>query len=161
MQLHITKLKPGERIPTLFLESWLDHTLIELGKEKNLRSKQKLKAQELSLVFVNRVKIKKLNKDYRGVNAATDVLSFEGDGVVSCGELIFCLDVIKDKADAQNLPIKCYLALLLTHGFLHLLGYEHESGGEDEAQMFTLQNKIMRKVAAKLAPRYKTAFDVE
>lgn len=160
MTLNIVTFKKGERVYRAFLQEWFCESFNFLKKTTNLKNKKKLLSVEISLIFVSKAKIKKLNKDFRGVSKPTDVLSFDGDGFVSAGELIFCMDVIKEKARATRLPVKCYLVMLLTHGFLHLLGYEHENGGLDEEQMFTLQNKIMRKVAAKLAPDYKTSFDV-
>lgn len=160
MNLNVVTFKKGERVYKKFVDEWFLENLKLLNKLKNLKNKNKLKSMEVSLVFVSKAKIKKLNTQFRGVPKATDVLSFDGDGFVSLGELIFCMDVVREKAKASKLPIKCYLVMLMTHGMLHLLGYEHEEGGADETEMFTLQNKIMRKVAAKLAHEHKTSFDV-
>jgi len=161
LRLELTKFIKGQRVYQDFTRQWFQEILKNLNKEKALKNASKLKALELSLVFVSRSKIRKLNKNYRKLNKETDVLSFGGDGFVSLGELIFCMDVIKFKAKKQNLPVKLYLGMLLLHGALHLLGYEHEHGGQDEHEMFRLQNKIMRKVASKLAPEHKRDFDVD
>jgi len=160
LKLEITRMVKGERIYVDFLSEWFDLTLKKLLKVKNIKSVDKLKAMELSVVFVGQNKIKNLNKNYRGINKATDVLSFDGDGFVSMGELIFCMEIISAKAKTLKLPAKVYLGMLLIHGVLHLLGYEHEQGGHDEAEMFSLQDQIMRKVASKLAPDHKKDFDV-
>jgi len=160
LHLEITRLVKGERIYKDFLSEWFALTLKKLLKVKNVKSIEKLKAMELSVVFVDKKKIKKLNKKYRGFNKATDVLSFDGDGFVSAGELVFCMEVIAGKAKSLKLPAKVYLGMLMIHGILHLLGYEHEHGGVEEAEMFSLQDQIMRKVASKLAPDHKKDFDV-
>lgn len=160
MQLEFTKFVKGQRIYQDFLNEWFELFFKELVKNKDLKNADKLKAQELSLVFVEASKIKALNKNYRGFNKPTDVLSFDGDGFVSLGELIFCMDVIKSKSKSLGLPSRLYLGMLLIHGTLHLLGYEHEQGGSDEIEMFSIQDKIMRKIASKLAPDHKTDFDV-
>jgi len=160
MQCEVTKLIKGERVYQQFLLDWFALTLIELKKHKSVKAKEKLSAFELSLVFVGSQKIKILNQKFRGYAKPTDVLSFDGDGRVSLGELIFCAEIVKKKAKKLRLPAKVYFGMLMIHGILHLLGYEHEQGGAQEAEMFSLQNKIMRKVASKLAPEHKTDFDV-
>ncbi len=153
-------LTKNERIYKNFLNKWFIEVEKILLKEKKLANKKNLQATEISLVFVTKKKIQKLNKKFRLKNKATDVLSFNGDGLVSLGELIFSMEVIKDKAKNARLPIKYYLAMLMTHGILHLLGYDHQLSHLEELKMFKLQNKIARKVAAKLAPKHKTFFDI-
>ncbi len=153
-------LTKNERIYKEFLNKWFIQVQKILIQEKGLQNKKNLQTIEMSLVFVTKKRIKKLNKEFRLKNKETDVLSFNGDKVVSLGELIFCIEVIKDRAKKIKLPIKCYLAMLMTHGVLHLLGYNHEFSELKELKMFKLQNKIMRKVAAKLAPKHKTFFDI-
>lgn len=160
MNLEVTKLTEKERVYKDFLQDWFKLTLKTLKKTPGIRCADALLASELSIVFVDEKRIQELNKNYRGMNNPTDVLSFDGDGVVSLGELIFCMSIIKSKAQSLNLPSKVYLGMLLIHGVLHLLGYEHEQGGEKEAEMFRLQDQIVRKVASKLAPNHKTDFDV-
>jgi probable rRNA maturation factor len=160
MQLEFTKLVERERIYKDFTQIWVEELFSCLLKERKLKNKSKLKASELSLVFVSKVKIKKINSEYRKVKKETDVLSFDGDGRVSLGELIFCMEVIKEKAQKVKLPLKLYFMMLLTHGVLHLLGYEHEESAQKEREMFLLQDKLMRSVASKLAPRYKKDFDI-
>lgn len=152
--------KKNQKIYQKFLEEWFYEIVKALEKE-NLKKPNLLKAQEVSLAFVSKVKIKKMNKDYRGLNKATDVLSFSGDGIISLGDLVFCLDKIKDKSKNSDLSLKHYLAFLLTHSSLHLLGYEHEASRRLEKEMFLLQNKVVQKVAKKLAPGYKKSFTVE
>ncbi len=160
MDLNIITYEKNQRVYKAYLSEWFLEVLQVLKKEKPLKNKDRLKAMELSLVFVNEKRAKKINFEFRGVNKATDVLSFLGDGFVSLGELVFCLSKVHEKAQNSGLQVKHYMALMLTHGVLHLLGYEHENDAVREKEMFKLQNKIMRKVAAKLAHEHKTSFDV-
>jgi len=161
LNLEITRLTSREKIYKEFIQEWFKLSRAALLKERqNIKNSDKLNAVELSVVFVDCRKIQELNQTYRSVDRPTDVLSFDGDGVVSMGDLIFCMSVVNEKARAVKLPAKVYLGMLLVHGLLHLLGYEHEQGGDAEAEMFRLQDQIVRKVASKLAPKHKTDFDV-
>ena len=95
---------------------------------------------ELSLVFVGDAGMKKLNKEYRGINKTTDVLSFfygEGKihpnpplqkgGVGLLGEIIISMPQAKRQAKEKSYPLKRELSELFVHGILHLVGYEDET----------------------------------
>ena len=95
---------------------------------------------ELSLVFVGDAGMKKLNKEYRGINKTTDVLSFfygEGKihpnpplqkgGVGLLGEIIISMQQAKRQAKEKSYPLKRELSELFVHGILHLVGYEDET----------------------------------
>lgn len=148
------------RLPRVFIEQWFNELLKELKRSSQTKNKHLLKLKEISFVFLDEKSIKKINLEFRKVNKPTDVLSFSGDGVYMFGELLFCPKIIQKKALKENLPFRLYLVFLLTHGVLHLLGYEHEENEADEALMFEFQDKIFKKVAAKLAPSYKNDFHV-
>ena len=75
-----------------------------------------------------------LNKEYRGKDYATNVLSFPYDiePVVS-GDLVICPDVVAREADEQNKPLAAHYAHLVVHGMLHLQGWDHETDAEAQA----------------------------
>lgn len=83
--------------------------------------------------------IRRLNRRFRGEDAATDVLSFntdfEGlirpDGASELGELVIAVPVAQRGANQRGLELGDELALLTVHGVLHLLGYDHETDAED------------------------------
>ena len=152
---------PGEKIFKEFTRNWIDHFLKIYFNQKNIKNKPLKSCKEISVVFVSTATSKKLNYSYRGINKPTDVLSFDGDGVVSLGELVLCKEVIRKKSTTSALGVKLYIQLLVSHGLLHLLGYTHENSKKDEKEMLTLQNKLVRKVAAKLAPNHKNDFYIE
>lgn len=93
---------------------------------------------EVSIAFVDDVYIAGLNRQYRGVDSPTDVLSFPmddpgvpGDEPVPLGDIIISLETVERDGPAQG-GFPSYLALLVVHGLLHLLGYDHETDEDAE-----------------------------
>ncbi|MCJ8277720.1 MAG: rRNA maturation RNase YbeY [Bdellovibrionales bacterium] len=114
----------------------------EIAKELGKISSHKIKKSELTLAFVEKSHIKKLNKQFRGKNKPTDILSFDGFEPGELGELVLCGDIVDLQAKEHKLGKNEELGYLLIHGVLHLLGYEHEKGGAEEKKMFALQDQI-------------------
>jgi len=83
-------------------------------------------SQEISVAILSPAEIKKLNKIYRQKNKVTDVLSFNLEDEKILGEIIICLAQAKKQAQEKNISLQSELKLLLAHGTLHLLGYDHE-----------------------------------
>ena len=105
------------------------------------------------MVFVDATEMRRLNREYRGKDYATDVLSFEGVEPDSLGELVLCQAVLREQAQRTGLTPRHELGYMLVHGVLHLLGYDHETGPDDEARMFALQDEIFAKLIAKVPGR--------
>lgn len=110
----------------------------------------KEKEFELSVAFVSPSEIATINKAYRNKNKVTDVLSFaeyenmeelcqETEKNVMLGELIICPEFIKESAQKQGFTFENEFGYIVSHGILHLLGYDH---GE---KMFSLQEEIVKK----------------
>ncbi|MCX8086331.1 MAG: rRNA maturation RNase YbeY [Rhodocyclaceae bacterium] len=95
--------------------------------------------------FVDLAEGRQLNRDFRGKDYATNVLSFvyEEDPVV--GDLVVCLPVARREAAEQGKPLKAHLAHLIVHGMLHLQGYDHETGDEDAARMEAREREILAR----------------
>lgn len=100
---------------------------------------------DVSLAIVGENRIRKLSKRYRGKNRVTDVLSFPEQEVEidefqvgpkretdNLGEIVICLKRVKKNARRNDKEVKEELALILIHGLLHLLGYDHKQ--EEQAQ---------------------------
>ncbi|MGL5722285.1 MAG: rRNA maturation RNase YbeY [Brevinema sp.] len=107
---------------------------------------------ECSFLFCNDDFIHNLNLTYRGKDYATDVLSFSQDegeemGFESkiLGDVIISTDRAVAQAQEFDVSYEEELARLVTHGLLHLLGYDHERGDEDEKEMLALQDELMDK----------------
>ena len=74
-----------------------------------------------------------LNRDYRGKDYATNVLSFVYDSApVAVGDLVVCLPVVKREARAQGKPLQAHMAHMIVHGMLHLQGYDHDNDADAE-----------------------------
>ena len=116
----------------------------------------KLKSEAiLSVTFVDDKFIHEMNRDYRGVDRPTDVISFafldgepdrekilKSSGPVSLGDIYISIDRAKAQAEEYGHPLKRELSFLFVHGLLHLLGYDHMKE-EDEKVMFKLQDEIL------------------
>jgi probable rRNA maturation factor len=122
----------------------LNNILNVFKKEKILKANLVI----LSVSCVNRKEIKKLNFKYRKKNTHTDILSFESEQKtpVLVGELILCKEVVKEQAKKMGHTIKKELEVLLVHGILHLLGFDHEKSKIQEKKMKILENKILKKL---------------
>lgn len=98
--------------------------------------------QSLSIVFVDEERMQALNSGFRKKDYATDILSFQGEPPEELGELVVCLDVLKDQAKRHKHPLSHEAVYLVLHGILHLLGYNHESGGRQAVRMYSLQDRV-------------------
>lgn len=111
----------------------------------------------ISINLVDEAKIKKLNRKYRNKNKPTDVLSFPiSKGLEirnskleiekDVGDIFICLSIAKNEAKGENITIEQKLAQLTVHGFLHLLGYDHEKSPGSAEKMFRIESQILRKI---------------
>lgn len=100
----------------------------------------------LSLNLVSEGKIKELNIKHRNKDKVTDVLSFPMNEKTDIGDIFICLPFAKKEAKRENIDIELKLAQLTVHGFLHLVGYDHELSKRDSDKMFKLENKILNKI---------------
>ncbi len=112
-----------------------------------------LKECEFSLYIISNYEIQLLNNKYRNINKATDVLSFPSFFEINknikklyLGEIFISIDKLCEQAELYNHSKEREACFLLTHGFLHLLGYDHEKSIEEEKIMFNLQEKIIEKL---------------
>ncbi|MCI6818594.1 MAG: rRNA maturation RNase YbeY [Campylobacter sp.] len=90
-----------------------------------------LGAGDVELVFVNDDEMRKINRSQRGIDKATDVLSFPYEQVSGglMGSVVISTDTASRVADELGHSIECEIALLFLHGVLHILGYDHEIDG--------------------------------
>ena len=103
-----------------------------------------------SVIFVEDEEIHNMNKEYRGVDRVTDVISFaleDNQDIVynevrMLGDIFICIPQMKRQAIEYGHNVKRELAFLAVHGILHLLGYDHMTE-EDERVMFALQELIL------------------
>lgn len=111
---------------------------------------------EVSLTFTDNEGIRELNREYRGRDRATDVLSFpmydfaageEPDVIgdfVTLGDIVISLERARSQAEEYGHSFEREAAFLCVHSTLHLLGYDHELSPEDDADMRRRQDDIMK-----------------
>ncbi|MHC1784796.1 MAG: rRNA maturation RNase YbeY [Anaerolineaceae bacterium] len=120
-----------------------------------LERENQIQEVDLSIVIENDESVRELNEQYRGINAPTDVLSFEANqidpetGIKYLGDIIISLDQAKRQAKKSNHPLIAELQLLAVHGTLHLLGYDH-ADEEEKRVMWALQKEILTFLGAGL-----------
>ena len=91
---------------------------------------------EVTVRLVGAEEGRALNRDYRGKDYATNVLSFPYDSEpVICGDLVICAPVVERKAREQGKALDAHYAHLVVHGVLHLQGYDHETSDADASLM--------------------------
>ena len=101
-------------------------------------------ALEATIRFVDADEGRTLNRDYRGKDYATNVLSFDYErGPPVLGDLVVCVPVVLKEAAAQGKAMEAHFAHLIVHGILHLQGYEHETGVADAARMEAREREIL------------------
>ena len=111
------------------------------------------KAAELSLVFTDDAHIRELNAGWRGKDKATNVLSFPavqrrpGEPLPPMlGDIVIALETVAREAELEEKPFDHHLTHMIVHGFLHLLGYDHEVDEEAEA-MEGAERRILARLA--------------
>jgi len=142
-----------EEFQGLVDESWVGRIAQQV-----LKAEEVAPPYEMSLVFTDSETVRRLNRDYRGMDEPTDVLAFymlpqkeaadffalPPDGVTRLGEVIISYPQAVEQAKEQEHSTERELALLIIHGILHLLGYDHEEP-EEEAKMRTREKEFLEK----------------
>ncbi|BCG60293.1 rRNA maturation RNase YbeY [Paenibacillus sp. URB8-2] len=141
------------------LISLLEDILKKAGKLEGVGS------GEVDLTFVDNERIHELNREYRGIDRPTDVLSFalnesgedepeiiyevdeeESEGIPDMlGDIIISVTRAKEQADDYGHSLERELGFLFVHGFLHLLGYDHQDEAS-EAEMMGKQEQVLSQV---------------
>lgn len=113
---------------------------------------ENVKNAYFSIIFVDNERIQELNREYRGKDAVTDVISFAledspdivPNNIRVLGDIYICIPRMIEQSEAYGHSIKRELSFLCVHGLLHLLGYDHMKK-EDEKLMFGLQEDILNE----------------
>lgn len=115
--------------------------------------KEKVVNGVLNVIIVDNDKIHQINKEYRGVDRATDVISFaleDDDTFIKLderilGDIYISIDKVKEQALSYGHSEKREICFLVVHGTLHLLGYDHMNK-KDEEIMFSKQDEILNEL---------------
>ena len=122
-----------------YLYEVLDYTINKLN----------IKDSIFDIVFIDDDEMHKMNKEYRGIDRTTDVLSFALNDnkhiesvINSLGDIFISIPKMKSQAVEYGHSEKRELSFLTLHGILHLLGYDHIEKNDEEI-MFSLQKEIL------------------
>jgi probable rRNA maturation factor len=96
-----------------------------------------------TVAFVSDRSIRKLNRQFRGVDKATDVLSFPADEPDNLGDVAVSLETAARQAKENGLSFENEIAQLILHGLLHLSGYDHET---DNGEMNRMELKLRKRL---------------
>lgn len=107
------------------------------------------------ILYCDSKKTHQINKEYRNKDYAADIITFAifadsdekiiFDGEINLGEIIIALDKVVDEASKKNVAKEYELAFLISHGILHLLGFDHQTE-EDYNFIMDLQNKALESI---------------
>lgn len=110
------------------------------------------RSAELSIVLSDDATVRVLNRDYRGQDKPTNVLSFANlddetapdspDASLLLGDVVLALETVLREAESQGKAAEAHLSHLVVHGLLHLLGYDHENNADAE-EMEALERRIL------------------
>ncbi|MBA4493158.1 rRNA maturation RNase YbeY [Paenactinomyces guangxiensis] len=118
---------------------------------------EELPPVEVAVTIVDNPAIQQINKEYREMDRPTDVLSFplwepdeewvlsEEEDAVPLGDIVISFPKAKEQAKEYGHSLERELGFLAVHGFLHLLGYDHETM-EEEKEMFHRQEEILGRI---------------
>ena len=127
----------------------VDHDRLSALASHTLASEDVGEQAELSVLFVTADHMKRLNSHFAGEHYATDVLAFpmmegeeEEDAPQILGDVVVCPQVARDNAAKLGHALDDELAVLVVHGTLHLLGYDHQ-GTKDREEMEVRQRDIL------------------
>lgn len=128
-----------------YLNEVIDYVINKLGIKKSI----------FDIILIDDDEMQKLNKEYRGIDRTTDVLSFALNDnshinpvLNSLGDIFVSIPKMKSQAIEYGHSEKRELSFLVVHGMLHLLGYDHMNE-LDEKVMFGLQKEILDELGIK------------
>ncbi len=113
----------------------VDPSLFEIILKRLPDVEGPLAYEDVELLLTDDDTIHALNKQYRGKDKATDVLSFSLEDPVHLGQLVISVDRASEQAEQIGQSLEEELQFLFTHGTLHLLGYDHEEAEEEKVML--------------------------
>jgi probable rRNA maturation factor len=143
MEIDVLNRQRSRRVSTAALQAFL---------RKVVREVPAADADGFTICLVSDRRMRGYNRAYRGVDGTTDVLSFEGDsrpgpdGRIHLGDIVIAVPAAARQARRLGHSLAREIKILSLHGYLHLLGYDHDTDGGT-------MNRLQRKVVSRLLPR--------
>lgn len=155
LTIYFSSTIKGERVPCSIC------LLVRRAVRAVLLCEKRKGAHEVSVTFCDDDYIRGLNRRYRGVDSATDVLSFPLQGAspegfsdavdaVSLGDIVLSLEHARAQAEQFGHGVEREVAFLTAHAVLHLLGYDHERSEAEERKMRARQRRIMKRMGLEI-----------
>ena len=130
-----------------------------------LRMEQFQGSAEISVRFVDNAMIRELNRDHRGIDKETDVLSFplgengvydvnNDTGAYVLGDIVISVEKAMEQADAYGHSLEREIAFLSVHSMLHLLGYDHVNGGLEAVRMREKEEEVLTQLGLRRNASY-------
>ncbi len=119
-----------------------EYDMIKIEKYCQYLDQKLNNTKDYTIVAMDNQEIHHLNLEFRGVDRPTDVLSFEEHLDDYLGDILISIERTQEQAKLYNHSFERELLFLITHGFLHLNGYDHQTDVE-EKEMFDLQRKLL------------------
>ena len=141
-------LQISDRLSHLEERPIINKQLLENAAQRTLQQAGSNEDSIVSIVITDDAQLHELNNEFRQVDSATDVLAFPADeidldsGLPNIGDIIISYERAVSQASSAGHPVQRELTLLVIHGLLHLLGYDH-ANPEQKAQMWSLQEEIL------------------
>jgi probable rRNA maturation factor len=135
-------------------KSWTHYKyLIPFVANQTERILKITKPYSFSIILVDSLKIRSINHNYRNMDSVTDIISFAyhdskltlNNEIIELGDIFINIDCIRSQAKEYGHTLKREFAFLLTHGLLHLLGYDHQEEHEERI-MIGLQKEILNGI---------------
>ena len=137
-------------------ENPFPNELLERAVNAALKNQSESLDSELTIVLTDNAQIQELNRDYLGIDAPTDVLSFPASetdgseidpetGARYIGDIIISMPYAAKSAEKAGHPVEAEVQLLVVHGVLHLLGHDHAKAKE-KAKMWKAQAEILESL---------------
>lgn len=146
MSLHIENDQSAVELNLPLIEDICKSILLAIHKEDG----------EVGILFINNEEIRILNKEFRDIDKATDVLSFsqiEGDfpeiNPNLLGDIVISAERAKEQAEERGVKVIDEIAFLIIHSMLHLLGYEHLGSAEEKETMKKKEEEIFTTIKEK------------
>jgi len=135
--------------------------LVRQAAEAALAQAGAAPAAELTIVVTGDKRIRELNRQYLGEDRPTDVLAFPSAGPAApfvaapeaatyLGDIILSYPRAREQAETAGHPVEAELQLLVVHGVLHLLGYDH-ARAEEKAHMWALQGQVLQTLGLSIS----------
>lgn len=129
----------------------IDQKALEHAAQTTLLEQAKSADTDLTIVITSNEKVQELNRDFLGIDAQTDVLSFFAGYIDPdterpyLGDIVIAFPQAENQAQATGHLLEEEFQLLVVHGVLHLLGFDHDNSQVKE-QMWATQDKILKQL---------------